>query len=174
MGHSLVRSLGLSHRSLILLLRTVRFACALRFAHSPTRSLMQTNFLTRQCTCQFQRTVHTLFSVHSYPFFRAFIPFFPSRHQASLANDWLTCTIWSNPRRSVRAEMKWTSKAIPIRKTPRKRARRRRRATEAADDFNPSSEEQVGLGLISALSLSDNVWKWFHELGRRGRHTQFC
>ena len=39
LGHSLVRSLVRSHRSLIRLLRTARFARALRCAHSLARSL---------------------------------------------------------------------------------------------------------------------------------------
>ena len=39
LGHSLVRSLVRSHRSLVRLLRTVRFARALRCAHSLARSL---------------------------------------------------------------------------------------------------------------------------------------
>jgi len=39
MGHSLVRSLVRSHRSLVRLLRTARFARALRCAHSFARSL---------------------------------------------------------------------------------------------------------------------------------------
>ena len=39
LGHSLVRSLVRSHRSLVRLLRTARFARALRCAHSFARSL---------------------------------------------------------------------------------------------------------------------------------------
>ena len=39
LGHSLVRSLVRSHRSLICLLRPARFACALHCAHSFARSL---------------------------------------------------------------------------------------------------------------------------------------
>merc|ERR1712136_322498 len=39
LGHSLVRSLVPSHRSLVRLLRTARFARALRCAHSFARSL---------------------------------------------------------------------------------------------------------------------------------------
>ena len=39
MGHSLIRSLVRSHRSLVRLLRTARFARALRCAHSFARSL---------------------------------------------------------------------------------------------------------------------------------------
>ena len=39
LGHSILRSLILSHRSLIRLLRTARFARALRCAHSFARSL---------------------------------------------------------------------------------------------------------------------------------------
>ena len=81
LGHSLVRLLVRSHRSLIHLLRTARFAHALRCAHSFARSLA--HFLTNASTSYSFNPLcidrsHSVTNITPFPAPAYFSPYYPT------------------------------------------------------------------------------------------------